>query len=104
MSITTRMIDGELWLHDGSRKLTAEEVAMMQQAVQAAQSAHAWDSAASQATDLGPLVSPVWDAATQSFKCWRRDGSGPVPDELMQYHRARILGQSNGLFSVGPAT
>lgn len=103
MNITTRMIDGELWVHDGSRKLTADEIAAMQAAVALAQSVHAWDQQASTATDLGPLLAPVWNPATQKYEVWQRDLARRVPDEVLAYHRARILNQSGGgQFVAGP--
>lgn len=103
MNIATRWIDGELWLHDGSRRLTPDEIAAMQAAVALAQSVHAWDQQASSAPDMGPLLTPVWNPATQQYEAWQRDGARRVPDEVLAYHRARILGQpGGGQFVVGP--
>lgn len=104
MQITTRLIDGELWLHDASRRLTAEEVAAMRAAVDAAQQAHAWEQAASAATDLGPLIAPRWNAATQQYEVWQVDGARRVPAVVLDFHRSRILGSpAPSLFSLGPA-
>lgn len=103
MNIATRMIDGELWLHDGSRKLTAEEIEAMAKTVWVSQAIYAWDQQASSAPDLGPLLTPVWNPATQQYEPWQRDGARRVPDEVMAYHRARILAaDGGGGFVVGP--
>lgn len=103
MQIITRLIEGELWLHDGSRRLTTDEVAAMRAAVESAQRAYAWEQAAQAATDLGPLIAAKWNAATQQFEVWQVDGSRRIPQQVLDYHRSRILGSpAPSLFSVGP--
>lgn len=64
----------ELWLHDGSRKLTPEELAWLSRVTEAGQDENKWQQALANATTLEGLVRFSWDDAEQRYKPYRYVG------------------------------
>lgn len=108
--IASRVIDGVLWVHDGSRPLNEQELqAVAELANERAQKQRLaqLEAQASQATDLGPLVKAVWSEDKQMFDWAWADGSGLLAPELLLYLRQQVLAKRGAAapspFVVGPA-